>query len=246
MTQDILAIKKARFDQLWDMIRQAGFDASVFPEESKIRLEANLVSGTGQYIFNLKDIAATDGVVTHALERNDVFVPNAWGVMLSIVNNTTGVEKLYSYAPINDGVNPSIHEAGFTTNEIENLFNGILSWTVDNNVALSAYPMERFKHVPETQGAFVLDSNDAPVREGIQSEFNLDDMLQIIMPRYVIAGTRDHKMQVNFPATGRTFAVTAGYTAKLVLMLDGFLVKGGCEYKGGSGVNPFGQAVGQW
>lgn len=246
MKQDILAIKKARYDQLWDMIKMAGFDSSVFPEESKIRLEATLVSGTGQYIFNLKDVAATDGVVTHALERNDVFVPNSIGVMIALKNNETGVEVLYPYAPINDGVNPSIHVAGFTTNEIENLYNGILTWFVDNNVALSAYPMEKFKQVPRTQGAFVLDSADSAVQEGIQSEFNLDNVMQVLMPRYTIAGTRDHKMQINFPATGRTFEVTEGYTAKLVLMLDGFLVKGGCEYKGGNGTNPFGQAVGQW
>lgn len=243
--KDFSIIRKQRFDQTWDMIKRAGFDSSVFPEESKIRLEAKLVSGTGQYIFNLKDVSNADGVVTHALERNDVFVPNAWGIFLSLVDEN-GTEHLYPYAPINDGVNPSIHAAGFTTDEIEALYNGILTWTVDNNVALSAYPMERFKHVPQTQGAFVLKTDDTIVREGIQSQFDLDDCMQLIMPRYTIAGTRDHKMQVNFPATGKTFEVTEGYTAKLVLMLDGFLVKGGCEYKGGSGSNPFGQAVGQW
>ena len=67
------------------------------------------------------------------------------------------------------------------------------------------------------------------------------------MPRYTIAGTRDHKISVNFPAAGLSFPLNdSAYEANLVLYMDGFLVKGGCEYKGGNGTNPFGQAVGQW
>ena len=180
------------------------------------------------------------------MERNDVFVPNSIGVFISLVEDATGTEHLYPYAPIADGTTPSIHKYGFLNDQIEALYNGILQWTVDNNVALSAYPLEKMKTVPETQGLFVLDGDGNAVSEGIQSQFNIDDFMQIVMPKYVIAGTRDHKMTVSFPATGKTFPTTDGYTAKLVLMLDGFLVKGGCEYKGGAGVNPFGQAVGQW
>ena len=68
------------------------------------------------------------------------------------------------------------------------------------------------------------------------------------IPRYTIAGTRDHKISVNFQAAGLTFPLNnpTDYEANLVLYLDGFLIKGGCEYKGGNGSNPFGDAVGQW
>ena len=71
-------------------------------------------------------------------------------------------------------------------------------------------------------------------------------MLTLLYPKYTIAGTRDHKISVNFDAAGNTFDVTEGYTANLVLYMDGFLVKGGAEYKGGGASNPFGAAVGQW
>lgn len=243
-TQDLNAIKKARFDQVWDMIKSAGFSTDIYPEESKIRLETPILNGKGQYIFDLKD-TNVDNVVTHSLERNDVFVPNSIGVLISIVDED-GVEHLYPYAPKVAQDEPSVHVAGFENDQIENLYQGYLSWRVDNTVALSAYPMEKFKKVPQVQGAFLLNSSDTAVNEGIQSEWDIDAALELLMPRYVIAGTRDHKMEVNFNAAGLTFPVTEGYTAKLVLMLDGFRVKGGCQYKGTTGVNPFSDAVGQW
>ena len=242
---DIQSIIKDRFDKVWDDIKLAGFSEDVHPEESKIRLEQPITDGKGQYIFNIKQ-QDVDGVVEHSLDRNDVFVPNRLGVFVAIKNNATGVERLYSYIPVADGVNPSVHAAGFTTEAANTIFSGYAQWLLDNTVMLSSYPMEKFHKIPRQQGAFVLDSNDAPVSEGIQSEWCLDKAMELLIPRYTIAGTRDHKITVNFPAAGLQFPVTSGYTAKLVLMMDGFLVKGGCEYKGGTGTNPFGKAVGQW
>ena len=238
---DIIAIIKDRFDKV---MRQLS-DSNIYPEESKLRIAMPIVNGKGQYIFDIKN-ATVDGVVEQHLDRNDVFVPNRWSVLIELVETATGIRHLFSYAPKNDGVNPSVHPFGFTTDAIENLYQGFLSWNLDNQVVLSTYPMEKFKKVPRQQGAFVLDSQDAAVNECIQDEWSIDKALELIMPRYTIAGTRDHKITVTFPAANLNFPVTSGYTANLVLYMDGFLVKGGCEYKGGAGTNPFGQAVGQW
>ena len=233
-------IIKDRFDKVYAQLR----GTNIYPEESKLRISMPLQDGKGQYIFDIKN-AVVDGLVEQHLDRNDVFVPNKWGVLIELVN-ADGIKKLYSFAPKNDGVNPSVFPAGFQSEDIEALYSGFLAWNVDNQVMLSTYPMEKFHKVPKQQGAFVLDSNDAAVNECIQIQWTLDKALELIMPRYTIAGTRDHKISVNFPAAGLTFPVTTGYTANLVLYMDGFLVKGGCEYKGGNGTNPFGQAVGQW
>lgn len=241
--KDIIAIIKDRFDKVMDMIKMASFEGDVHPEESKIRLEQDIVDGKGQYIFNLKK-EDVDGVVEFSLNRNDVFVPNRWGVFVSLVEVATGVEHLYPYIPVAPTGTASIHRFGFLTDALESLYSGFLSWNVGTTVALSNYPMEKFKKVPQVQGAFVLDGDNNVVNEGIQSEFNIDDMMTLIVPRYTICGTRDHSITVNFPAANKNFPVTSGYKAKLVLMMDGFLVKGGCEHKAGK--NPFGQAVGQW
>ena len=238
---DIISIIKDRFDKVFSLLR----GMNVYPEESKLRISMPLKDGKGQYIFDIKN-AVVDGTVEQHLDRNDVFVPNKWAVLIELVETATGVRKLFSFAPKNDGVNPSVQPVGFQSDDIDSLYSGFLAWNVDNTVMLSAYPMEKFLKIPRQQGAFVLDSNDAAVSEGIETEWSLDKALELIIPKYIIAGTRDHKISVNFPAAGLTFPVTSGYTANLVLYMDGFLVKGGCEYKGGSGSNPFGQAVGQW
>lgn len=240
---DVQAIIKDRFDKVFTLLKNDGFAENIHPEESKIRLEQEIKDGQGQYIFKLnkKDV---DGVIEHALDRNDVFIPNRLAVFVSLKNNTTGIERLYSYIPVNDGTHPSVHAAGFTTETPNTIYSGYIQWLVDNTVMLSSYPMEKFHKIPRQQGAFVLDSTDAAVNEGIQSEWCLDKAMELLIPRYTLAGTRDHKISINFPAAGLTFPTTSGYTAKLVLMMDGFLVKGGCEYKGGK--NPFGDAVGQW
>lgn len=251
-TATLQSVKKARFDQVWDIVRPYKAQG-LFPQESKIRIELPLENGKGQYIFDLKE-ATVNNVTTQRLNRNDVFVPNSLGVMLAIrhIVNGTPVETLYPYAPFNDGTNPSVHAVGFQNDNIKNLYQGFLQWLVDSTVMLESYPMEKFLKIPRQQGAFVLDSNDAAVQEGIQSEFELDKSLELLMPKYYIAGTRDHKITLNFPAAGLTFpladanGVTTDYTAHIVLYMDGFLIKNGCQTFDGSGNGPFKEASGQW
>lgn len=237
------AIIKDRFDKV---LAQTGATEEMYPQESKLRISMPITDGKSQYIFDIKN-AVTDNVVEQHLDRNDVYIMNQIGVFIGITHKTTGVQKLYSYAPKNNGTDPSVDVVGFTTDAIDSLYNGYLSWNVDNKVMLAAYPMEKFLKIPRQQGAFVLDSSDEAVQEGIRPEWNLDEALQLFMPRYTIAGTRDHKITVNFQAATLNFPLNnEEYRADLVLYLDGFLVKGGCQYTGGTGRNPFGEAVGQW
>ena len=239
-------IKKERFDKVFNQIEAAGaaFSAQVHPEESKIRIELPLVAGKSQYVFNIKDTMVT-GPKEVGLNRNDVFIPNGWSVLIGMRQDANPqVEKLYSFVPVNDGVNPSVFPVGFTTDAAEAIYAGYMSWVIDNTVLLSTYPTEKFKHIPETQGAFVLDSNDNAVQEGIQPQWDIDDALKLLIERIIVCGTRDHKITLNFDASGLSFPCTSGYTPYLVLMLDGFLVKGGCEKI--EGENAWGPAVGMW
>lgn len=221
-------IRKKRFDQVWDLIVSKGLISKIYPEEAKMRYSLPLQNGKGQYIFKLNRNGQADNLVTFAITENDVFVPSGIGVFIGLTG-TDGVQHLYPYAPKNDGVNPSVYAAGFTNEDIEALWNGNLTFKQDTNIVLNQYPMERFKKIEEQQGAFILDSNDAAVQEGIQPEWNIDKYLELLMARYAIAGNRDNFMTVNFDAAGKTFPVTTGYTAELVLLMDGFLVKGGAQ-----------------
>jgi len=238
-------IRKKRFDQVWDLITSKGLISKIYPEEAKMRYSLPLKNGQGQYIFKLNRNSQVDNLTTFAITENDVFVPSGIAVMIGLTGSD-GVQRLFPYAPKAPQGKDSVYPFGFESDEIESLWNGNLVFKQDTNIVLNQYPMERFKKVPRQQGAFVLDSNDDAVSEGIQPEWNIDKYLELLMARYAIAGNRDNFMTVNFDAATKQFPVTTGYTAELVLIMDGFLVKGGCEYKGGNGVNPFGQAVGQW
>ena len=250
---DINKIIKERQDKVLAQIASSGLAGKVFPEMSKIRLQLPLKANTGQYIFNIKS-QDVDNVVTFSLDRNDVFIPNLWGIRIVLKNTVTGELRPYTFAPKYDGVNPSVYTVGFTTSGADALFEGNVQWILDSNIAMSAYPMEYFKHVPETQGLFVLDSNDAAVHEGIQLEHEINDELELLYSKYQICGTRDHKITVFFDAAGKTFTlgsqltgddVATNWTPMVELLMLGFLVKGGCETPV-NGRNPFGQAAGQW
>ena len=238
-------IKKERFDKVYDQIKGAGVFADyVHPEESKLRIELPLKDGVSQYQFNIKD-ASVVGPREAFLDRNDVFIPNQLGILIGLRNNSNPqIEHLFSFVPVNDGVKPSVHPAGFTTQAAEAIYQGYLSWTIDNMVLFSKYPAEKFKYIPETQGAFVLDSNDAAVQEGIQVQWDINDVLPMLIERITVCGTRDHKISLNFDASGLQFPCTSGYTPYLVLYMDGYLVKGGCQYV--EGENAWGAAVGRW
>lgn len=235
------AIIKERLNKLMDQL--AG--TKLWPEQSKIRLSLPIKDGKGTYTYNLRE--AGDGVSTCGLDRNDVFIMGFIGLLIEFEDKVTGVKHDFSFAPKGSTADaPTVFPIGFLNDHIDKLYTGYMQWLLDNQVMLSNYPLENFKIVPETQGAFVLDSTDTPVQEGIQVEGDIYDKLALVYPKYTVAGTRDHKITVNFDASKLTFPCTEGYQANLVLYIDGFLVKGGSEYQGGGATNPFGEAVGQW
>lgn len=221
-------IRKQRFDAIWDLVKAAGLSSDIYPEEAKLRYSLPIKNGMGQYIYKLCKNGEADNLTTFALNDNDVFFPSAIGVMIGITG-ADGVQHLYPYAPKAPVGVPSVYGAGFESDTIEALYNGNLTWKMGTNILLNQYPMEKFKKVPRQQGAFVLDSNDAAVAEQIQPEWEIDKCLELLMPRYCVAGNQDHFITVNFDAATKTFPVTTGYTAELVLFIDGFLVKGGAQ-----------------
>lgn len=232
-------IKKERFDKVWDQIVAAGLGANIYPEEAKLRMSLPIVDGQGQYIFNLTKESMADNMTSFVLQDNDVFVPSAIGVLIGLTGSD-GVQHLYSFAPKKPQGADSVFPAGFESETIEALYNGHLTWKLGTNVVLNQYPMENFKKTYRQYGAFVLDSNDQAVDEHIPAEWKIEDMLNLLMPKYVIAGNQDHFVSVNFDAGVKTFPVTSGYTAQLVLYMDGFLVKGGATRINGK--NAFGDA----
>lgn len=214
-------------------------EPGVFPQRAKIRIELPIEDGTGQYIFDLKS-QLVNNLTTFGLKRDDIVMPLGLGFLIGISHkvggaNGTEVTKLYSFAPKNDGVNPSVFPVGFVTDNIDNMYNGNVQWTVGTRVAWQAYAMENFKKVYRQYGAFVLDSDDQAVQECIPEEFNISEMIEPIPAKYYIAGTQEQQMTVNFPAANLTFALgkntgdTNTYAAKLVLYMDVIKIQNGTK-----------------
>lgn len=231
-----------RFEKL-----QAEFGNVVTPEPSKIRIEVPLRNGVGQYEFNLKKVIENDR--EQGLDRNDVFVPNFMSVLFGFQNPAAPqTMSLYPYAP-KVGAN-LVAQEGFTTDAANALYNGKLTLQIDNQMILNAYPTENFKKVPEVQGCVIYDG-EALVNMGIQSEFNIQDACELVIPRILIAGTRDIKFRLNFNAAGLEFPAAQGgedgeeLTPVLVFYMDGFLMKNGCE-KGIGVTDKVSQVVGAW
>ncbi|MBQ0153831.1 MAG: hypothetical protein KBS70_03495 [Bacteroidales bacterium] len=236
-------IKKERFDKVYSLISASAAAGKVHPEESYLRMSLPILGGKSAYTFNPK--AESSYPADRALDRNDVFVINQMGLFVTLRNNTNPqVEKHFTFVPVNDGTHPSIYPEGFTTEALNALYNGSIQWLQDNQVMMSDYPVLKFKYIPETQGAFVLNSTDQAVAEYVQPQFSLDKACALQIPRITVAGTRDTKINLAFDASGLAFPTTEGWTPYLTLLIDGFLIKGGCEYFDGN--NAFGAVVGQW
>ena len=169
-------IRKKRFDQVWDLIVSKGLIKQIYPEEAKMRYSLPLKNGQGQYIFKLNRNGQVDNLTTFGITENDVFVPSGICVFIGLTG-ADGVQHLYPYAPKKPQGVDGVYAYGFENDNIEALWNGNLTFKQDTNIVLNQFPMERFKNVPRQQGAFVLDSNDAAVQEGIQPEWDIDKYL---------------------------------------------------------------------
>lgn len=233
---------RTRFEKL-----QSEFGSVVTPEPSKIRIEVPLKDGVGQYSFNVKKII--DNEREQGLDRNDVFVPNFMGVMFGFQDaSKPSVMRLYPFAP-KVGAN-FVAQEGFANDNAEALYNGKFTLQIDNQMILNAYPTENFKKVPEEQGCLIYDGNNL-VNMGIEPEYTIQDSCELVIPRILIAGTRDIKFTLNFNAAGLTFPATKGNGSTdslapvLVFYMDGFLMKNGCEKNIGVG-SSIQSVVGAW
>lgn len=232
-----------RFEKL-----HAEFGALVTPEPSKIRIELPLKNGVGQYEFNIKKFVDNDR--EQSLDRNDVFVPNFMGVLYGFQNTDTELPQtmsLYPYAPYYGGAD-SVAKEGFTSVDANALYNGKLTLQIDNSMILNAYPTENFKKVPVEQGCVIYNGEEL-VNMDVQPSFSIQEACELVIPRILLAGTRDIKIRVNFNGAGLTFPTDneAGDTLQpvLVFYMDGFLMKNGCEKGIGVG-EKVSQVVGSW
>lgn len=230
MSKQNIFFDRERFEKV-----QAWCNANgVVPQISKLRVSQQLVNGQGLYRFDIKKEQANTLIGEVGLDRNDLFIPFAIGAMLQIDGKeATGKTPLLSYP-----VKASAAADGFMTDDIEALYNGTMTIIMDQTEVNASFPMELFKHVPQTQPCVLLDSSNAAKSTGLVAEYDIQDVLVPLAPAYYFQGTVDTKLSVTFNGNGSDFSVASAATpttadatkaARIVLYMSGVLVKGAAE-----------------
>lgn len=193
----------------WQSVQKWCRKNGITPQESVIRVAMPLIDGNGQYDFNILESNSRRYLSDITLKRNDLFIPYGMQCFIAFeevdeAGNPKGKAPMYPYAP-KAGVQNSF---GFMTEDIEALYNGLLTISFGQTEVNKSFPMLNFKHVPETQPVGIYDGKEF-VNSGIQPEFKLDDVLYQDVPNYYFAGTEAIDIKVNFPANGSSFAIAA-------------------------------------
>lgn len=232
-----LDFDRRRFDKILSYYRNQG----LAPELSVIRIDQELVNGQGVYNFDLKKENLS--VSEKNLKRNDLFVCLGIGLFLSVQDSTKpGTEQLMAFAQKED---TAAGIPGFTTSDIQALYNGTLHITTGTTVNIDAMPCSLFQRVPRTQPELVYDGSAGMISNGVQSSFDMNEAIQQMATEIIFAGTQDHKVVVNFP----TFAASdystsaANSTTKISFVAIGYRVIGGTNEQYKVPANPYADAI---
>lgn len=239
---------RKRFEKASAYYTQQG----IAPQKSFLRIEENLINGSGVYQFNLRKENLSP--VERNLRRNDLFIVCQMGVYLRIEdNNKAGVLPPLFYAKqgladitpadtsTHVGLIQSLTETGFATSDIDALYNGSLFVQTGTTVNFEAMPCALFKK--ESAGIVGKNANYA---KAVNNGFNLEDQLFSMSEELILAGTQDHKLQVSFPHfaganyqalqdghetsdTDHTFVANSDYQSKIGFMAVGYLIPGGTD-----------------
>lgn len=256
-----LDFQRKRFEESKSYYSQA--KVGLTPEFSKLHVEVPLVSATGSYNIDIKKaiVAAQERV----LSRNDLFIPTHLFVGTRLVNSARpSAAPMLTYA-LPYGALPT-GVAGYKTQDINSLYNsGKIVMRTGSTVFNSGFPLDIFKSVPQTQPsrtpyiASTTDTNPVAgtpaaiantVAFGVNNQVPEFDLLSSAFPlaeRFAFAGTKEHKIAVEFDsvsgddysAADNTGSAVANTTPYLSVIFLGYLIVNGAEPAHKVDSNPF-------
>lgn len=200
-------------------------------QTAQLRIEAEAVKGKGVYDFDIKK--EVKRISEKILKRNDLFVVRAIGLALMVEDTTMpGHAPLYSY-PVIKGSSALAGGlkglASTTGHHAFALYNGSISLKTGQQVNYSAFPTSEFLNIPEVQAT----ASQLP-------QFNQADILIELPEEIALAGTQDHRIQLEFPANASTdLSAETGAKTYLVLVFEGWLYEGATNDKYKVGDNPY-------
>ena len=223
MTNRDINFERKRFENALRFYGEKG----IKPQSAKIRIDHEVTIGKGSYAFNVRKDQSTLRVTEKAITVNDLFLITAIGFGLVVEDvNLPGHSQVLTYPMLQSDALPAGLK-GLVNNHAEVIYNGSLNMKTGQKVNLSAYPLNKFRFVPETQPVAMLDSGDAIVSSGLVPSYTHEDLMRAIPEELILSGTKNQPIEVVFPAVaGTDIKGEAGTKTYLVLLFDGFLLEG--------------------
>ena len=211
------------------------------PQYSELRFEAKFVKGNGVYEFLVNRPGQSTRATERYLKQNDLFITKGLQVGIMVETDALpGHAPVMYYPMLQSDAIPTGYN-GLSNVHAEALYNGLLAIMTGSTNNFSAFPMDEFRVVPETQPIMVVnESGDAMVPCGIIPQWKADDVMFHMPERFAFAGTQDQKIRISFPATADTdIKGGEGTSAYLVVIVKGWLVEGGTNSALKVDANPF-------
>ena len=184
--------------------------------QSYLRLEAPLTTTQAQYTFDILVNENTNpNYSTQAkLSLQDVFLASSIGVFMyvphsSAVNEPAG--RLYSYP------DPATAAIGTSSEDSYGLYNGYLSYTVNQRTIVTGWDLTRHLDVPITQ------TGTTPAGSGsiINSINYANGGFFAVEPNLYISGSKKNILQITLPAA----LATVKANSRVVVIMRGLLAQ---------------------
>ena len=198
-----------RLRDIFNMLKQAY--KGVIPVPSSIRRQVVLKNNASNYEFFFDDNKGENTEVS--LSKQDTFVITDLGFYLAKEpNNKKGSGIFQTY--VNTTYFPPV--AGFDPNDLQTIYNGVMSSKTDNTTLYEKFAMDNFMFVPQAQQSLAIS----------KSQRNSSDGRVEIDPLIYFDGRRKNSITVSIPTyTGIAIESTVANTDHLLVCVpSGFLL----------------------
>ncbi len=181
---------------------------------SYLRFETQITNGNNKLIFKTYvGDGTTQNPSERRLDRNDKFIITGWSFFLLKQPDGKSNGRLHSYPNLTDFAVAGVAD------DLESIFNGEISITINRKKILPAYDMQKFLKVPETQQSAGTNRDQRDLRK----------LLNHLTPHVELDGSGTNEVEIVYPSHAAWTGGTAPATFKhyAVLYCDGLLITGG-------------------
>lgn len=186
--------------------------------QSYLRFEAALTTTTTQYNLDVlvNDNLNANNVTQNKLNLQDAFICSQIGIFIGIPAAPAGIAqgqvKLYSYP------DRSVFTPAIATN-LETLYNGFLSLTVNQRVIVPSWDLYRHYCAPVMQTGFT-PTAVTPTEIDNSTDFSSNGFVNV-EPNMVFVGSKKNQLTVTLPQA----LVAVPTNARLVIICRGLLAQ---------------------